>query len=253
MVDNNLDAIGIEAVDAFLRTFNSRDVVAWAGSLNFPHVRPSPMGKITPFESEEHYIAAFNYDHILASGWDHSEWDYRKVIHTSAQKIHVAGQWTRYTATGERLLSTPIVYIVTQQDDKWGIQSRFGADYVEDGDTNDMESRGFKLIHDFINRSNEGHSSACTELVNYPHYDIRAGDLNRSDNPTELILPTGMIRVNSLYAVQTGTHSMNAALDISLTTKTEKRQRQLILNLNDRDGHLGIQAWSLLNPHNEEP
>jgi len=247
-MNTNLEIIGLEAVDKFLRTFNSRDPDAWADSLNFPHVRPSPIGTVTPFETAQNYIEAFSYDRLLATGWDHSEWDYRHVLHTSEAKIHVAGQWSRYTASGDKLLSTPIVYIVTKQEGKWGIQSRFGADYVDDGDTSDMETRGFKLIHDFVNRSNEGNREACTGLINFPHFDIRPGSLNRGDNINDISLPAGITSINSLYAVQTGAHSMNAALDINLAAEGLSVQRQIVLSINDRDNHLGIAAWSVLNP-----
>lgn len=174
------------------------------------------------------------------------------VIHTCEQKIHVAGQWSRYTANGEKLSSAPIVYIVTRQEKTWGIQARFSTDYAEDGDTADMETRGFKLIHDFINRSNEGNFVACAELINYPHFEIGHANLKSSANLNELKLPKGIVSINSLYAIQTGVHSMNAALDINIAADGQNHLRQLVLNINDRENHLGIQAWSGLNPQ-EEP
>jgi len=251
-MNDELESAGLEAVDKFLRTFNSRDVNAWAGSLNFPHVRPAPFGKINTFESEKQYTEALGYDRIIATGWDHSEWDYKHVIHVSQNKIHVAGQWSRFTAGGDKLLTTPIVYIVTRHEDNWGIQSRFSADYVDDesddGATTEMETRGFALVHDFINLTNEGNKAACAELINYPHFEIGEGNLKRSDHERELHLPEGLVTVNSLYAIQTGVHSMNAALDINIAGAGTPVQRQAVLNINNRENHLGIQAWSILDP-----
>ncbi len=226
--------------------------MAWADSLHFPHVRPAHAGQITVFESMQHYVEAFNFDRVIATGWDHSEWDYKHALHFSSKKVHVAGQWSRYTTTGEKLLSTPIVYIVTYQQGQWGIQSRFSSDYVSDdmdnGITTEMETRCFALIHDFINRANEGNHAACAELINYPHFAIGKDKLDCSKDGSELDLPSGHITVNSLYAIQTGMHSMNAALDINLNIGGTHHQRHIVLNISKRNNHLGIQAWSALDP-----
>ena len=42
----DLEQIGLDAVDYFIETWNSRDPEKWADSLNFPHVRPSPVGPV---------------------------------------------------------------------------------------------------------------------------------------------------------------------------------------------------------------
>ena len=92
------EVAGLAAVDRFLETWNSRDKEAWADSLHYPHVRPSPRGPSRISPSAAAYAAAFSYERVLASGWDHSEWDYRRVLHTSKDKVHLAGEsidWAR--------------------------------------------------------------------------------------------------------------------------------------------------------------
>lgn len=39
LTQNELEKIGMQALDDFLTTFNSGDPMAWAATLNYPHVR----------------------------------------------------------------------------------------------------------------------------------------------------------------------------------------------------------------------
>ncbi len=41
---------------------------------------------------------------------------------------------------------------------------------------------------------------------------------------------------------------MNAAVDLQVLAGGETTALQGVINITNRDGHLGIQAWSLLNP-----
>lgn len=242
---SDLETIGLKAVDDFITTFNSRDADAWADTLQFPHVRPSPFGPVRVAQTKQVYVEAADYAPIIASGWDHSEWDYKRFIHASETKLHVAGQWSRYDAAGNKILTTPIVYIVTHQDDRWGIQSRFGCDYSEDHDVSGFETRAFRLYETFVIHYNNKNLDACSELLNYPHFRIEPGNLNQIDERKQFKSGADHIAIDSMMAVQTGKKSMNLAVELTLN-HTEKRQG--IINLNERDSHLGIQAISLLKP-----
>ena len=244
-----LEQAGLEATDRFIATWNSRDPEAWSGSLHYPHVRPAPVGPIRVAETREDYIAAVNYQPVIDSGWDHSEWDYRHVLHTCPDRIHVAGQWSRYTRDGRVILTTPVMYICTLVDGNWGIQSRFGADYVdEDTDTSGFLTRGMNLIHDFINNQNNGNQAASAELLNYPHFNIGVGALTQTDQPEDFRLAGVPLKVESMLALHTGLHAMNIGIELLLEGADGPRRLQGVVHLHDRDNHLGIQAWSLLDP-----
>lgn len=247
-----LDEIGIAAVDKFIDTWNSRDAEAWAGSLNFPHVRPAPFGPIEVARDAEQYVSRVDFNRVIETGWDHSEWDYKHVLHVSPRKIHVVGQWSRYNANGEIILTNPVVYVVTNAGDGWGIQSRFSADHAGDDDTSSMETRAFKLIETYVNFSNARNEVACAELLNYPHFDVQVGTLSTTGSPDEFKLASGTVTIDALMALQTGHRSMNASMDITLSTSEGTRQLQSVLNLTERDEHLGIQAWSFLDPNEIE-
>lgn len=244
----DLEQTGLDTVDKFITTWNSRDAKLWASSLNFPHVRPSPFGTIEVSPDADTYISNVDFDRVLKTGWDHSEWDYKRVIHTSASKIHVAGQWSRYNTKGQVILTTPITYVVTIVDNKWGIQSRFGSDYAGDEDTSGFESRVFKHLESFINHLNNNNRDACAELINYPHYVIGKGELKETPSADAFQLPDNKIHVDSMMALQAGNRSANLALDLSVFNDAGNKNLQAVISVTERDGHLGIQAWSLLDP-----
>ncbi|MFN3237151.1 MAG: hypothetical protein ACE37D_08830 [Pseudomonadales bacterium] len=250
--EKDLTSIGLEAVDRFITTFNSRDVSAWADTLHFPHVRPSPIGPIRSLANKDEYVAAFDFANVIKTGWDHSEWDYKHFLHQSPKKLHVAGQWSRYTSQGEKILSTPIVYIVTWLDGRWGIQSRFGSDYAGDDDVSGFETRAFRLYETFVSHYNNGHLDACAELLNYPHFRIEPGALNEVRDASEFKKAADHIQIDGMMAVQTGHKSMNLAVDLTLQQSGSSTARQGVINITERDGHLGIQAISLLDPNETE-
>lgn len=248
-MNSSLEQAGLDATERFITTWNSRDPQAWAESLHYPHVRPASTGEIRVAADIDTYIRSVDYQPVIDAGWDHSEWDYRHVLHANPEKIHVAGQWSRYTAGGEIILTTPIVYICTNIDGLWGIQSRFAADYVdEDTDTTGLMTRALNLVQDFVNHANNRNTGACAELLNYPHFSVNPGKLDITENTGDFELPPFTLQVNSLQALQTGLRSINAAVEMIATTPTGQRRLEGVIHINNRDNHLGIQAWSLLDP-----
>ena len=251
-MEPDLEQIGLDAVDRFISTWNARDPGLWATSLNYPHVRPSPFGTVVVAKNAAEYAAKVDFSKVIETGWDHSEWDYRQVIHTSPDKIHVAGQWSRYDVRGKVIHTNPVVYIVTLVEGTWGIQSRFGSDYADDDDTTGLETRAFRLIDDFINHFNNNNAQACSGLLNYPHYEIGIGQLREHLGADQFTITKGNITIDSLQALQTGKRSLNAGLDITMQEGSGTQTLQAVVNITVRDDHLGIQGWSLMNTNTEE-
>ncbi len=251
-MSQQLEETGLQAVDEFINTWNSRDPDRWAASLNYPHVRPSPFGDIVVSATAERYAAQVDFDKVVATGWDHSEWDYKRVLHTSPDKIHVAGQWSRYNAAGEIIHTNPVVYIVTRVEGHWGIQSRFGSDFAaDDVDTSGLESRGFKLVKDFYLHLHNGKAEAAAELLNYPHFEIQVGHLDQHLSIADYRPGAASVEIESLLAVQTGSNSMNVAATLLMDSGEGAQRIESMLNLTIREHHLGIQAWSYLDPSAE--
>jgi hypothetical protein len=118
--------LGMQALDRYLETWNSRDAERWATSLNFPHVRPGP-GAFELFKTPAQYVASVNFAATIATGWHHSEWTTRQVLQVGVDKVHIAGSWLRYTADDHPMVGTSVTYIITNQNGRWGVLSRFAA------------------------------------------------------------------------------------------------------------------------------
>jgi len=56
--------------------------------------------------------------------WHHSEWDFRNVIAAGPAKVHLDVQFTRYREDDSVIGVYPAVYVVVNQDGRWGIQCR---------------------------------------------------------------------------------------------------------------------------------
>jgi hypothetical protein len=119
-------AAATAVTDQFLATFNNGDAQGHTGTLAFPHVRLAS-GHVRIWTSRDVAVAAVEQG-ILAlrkgSGWHHSEWDHRRVIHARADKVHLDVQFTRYRDDGSVIGAYPAVYVVVNQAGTWLIQCR---------------------------------------------------------------------------------------------------------------------------------
>ena len=124
MTDDRVGA-AMATTDAFLQTFNDGDARGHASTLAYPHVRLAS-GSVRIWETIDVAIPAMEQGiaALRASGWDHSVWDHRKVIHTGPAKVHLDVQFTRYRSDGSVIGVFPAVYVIVEQDDRWLIQCR---------------------------------------------------------------------------------------------------------------------------------
>ena len=130
-----LEDIGMKALDDFMTTFNAGDPMAWAATLNFPHVRLAG-GKVQVWNTPEEY-ARDNDVRVLKekSGWSNSQWDWRKVVQAEDDKVHIAVSFSRYTPEGKKIVSFESFYIITNVDGHWGTQFRSSFAGVIDANT----------------------------------------------------------------------------------------------------------------------
>lgn len=120
--DQAIDA-AMQALDEFMETFNARDPVAWAGTLNYPHVRFAS-GTVTVWESAEEFARGGTFERLPRTGWDHSAWLSREVALASPAKVHINTEFARYNSDDEIIGTYQSLYIVTLQDGHWGTQAR---------------------------------------------------------------------------------------------------------------------------------
>jgi hypothetical protein len=164
------------ALDRYLETWNSRDAATWATSLHFPHVRPGA-GVFEMSATAQAYAAGVNFEQTLKTGWHHSEWVSREVLQVAGDKIHAAGEWRRYTADGRAMTGSVITYILTKQENRWGVQARFAAGAsgidAEAGARN--AEAGRHAVSAFMQAWNSHDPAALAAALHYPHVRIADG------------------------------------------------------------------------------
>jgi hypothetical protein len=125
------DAKGAEkevmaVLDAFMTAFNHRDAAAEERTYHFPHYRLASgnMRVLDAAGPQTQAVLNTTYKNFTDSGWDHSAWSRRKIVHLSADKAHVDTQFTRYRKDGSVIGAFDSLYVVTKENGRWGIKLR---------------------------------------------------------------------------------------------------------------------------------
>ena len=113
----------VAAVERYLDAFNARDEVAMTAALLFPHVRVGRDG-VRAWESAGEHMEGFDFDAFAERlGWERSEADSMEAVQIGARGVNVAVRITRYAVGGARIHSFDTIYLVTEQDGRWGIRA----------------------------------------------------------------------------------------------------------------------------------
>lgn len=122
-IETEAERLALEVVSAYMEAFNARDLAGTDAALHFPHVRLAS-GEVRVMERAGTLPPDFFERFAARSGWHHSQWDYRRVIQSSDDKVHVAVCFTRHRADGSVIGRYESIWIVTKKDGRWGIQAR---------------------------------------------------------------------------------------------------------------------------------
>lgn len=216
--------VALQALDRYLETWNSREPKRWAASLHYPHIRPGP-GAFELSQTPEQYAAGVNFNQTLATGWHHSEWTSRRVLQVGVDKVHVAGNWTRYAEDGRELTGSVITYIITNQGGRWGVLSRFaaGASGLDPAPaaTNAGAARG--AVDAYFTAWNSHDPQALAAALHYPHVRLGDGAVEVWSSPAELLAGSEPgrqrtwfeTRVDQAELVQVSANGANVAITYS--------------------------------------
>jgi NTF2-like protein (DUF6841) len=122
----------MSVLDAFLAAFNRQDAQAEAGTYHFPHFRLAN-DKMSAWNGPGAETDAWmnsTYGALRESGWDHSSWTRRRIVHMSDSKAHVDIEFTRHRKDGAAIASIEALYTVTKEAGRWGIKMRSSFDRV---------------------------------------------------------------------------------------------------------------------------
>lgn len=125
IVSNEYEEKAVNTAIAYMDTFNEKSASRCDESLNFPHVRLGMENqeiRITenPPQAPSNFFEWF----VNVYKWNHSCWDYRKVIQSNPNKVHLAIQFSRYRSDGTKIGEFPSLWVITNQDGHWGIKMR---------------------------------------------------------------------------------------------------------------------------------
>ena len=113
----------LQVLDDFMLAFNGGDTAALRATMHFPHVRLAS-GLVTVFPTAEQFGLERFERSMSGSGWHHSRWDQRRIIHAGPEKVHVDVLFSRVRADGSLIGSYRSIYVVTNLTGRWGIQAR---------------------------------------------------------------------------------------------------------------------------------
>ena len=197
-----------DAYHQFFRADSAKDAEGWAAVMSYPHVRVSARGTGLYFDTPAEYAAGASWSAREATGWVRSVGVEPMRVHESADKVHLAGGWTRYNANDEPILRNRVTYILTRIDGSWGIQARFGTDSFREGETVDTFAP-LGIVGEHLDRLAAGDFEAAGSSVSHPLVDVGIGRVNRYGGHAEVVegLATAAGRprsVQDIRAVQAG-------------------------------------------------
>ncbi len=122
-IDPAVEKEAMKLLDEYMSAWNKQDMEAWERTFQFPHYRLAS-GQMSVLERAGMQDAARLWKAMADSGWHHSKWDHRRIIHATADKVHVDTQFTRYRADGSRIGSYESLYVLTKENGHWGVKLR---------------------------------------------------------------------------------------------------------------------------------
>lgn len=109
-------------LDEYMNAWNRKDLAAWERTFHFPHYRLAG-GRMNVLDRPGLQNATRTWA-SAGRDWHHSRWDRRRIIHSSADKVHVDTKFTRCRADDSVIGSFESLYIVTKEEGRWGVKMR---------------------------------------------------------------------------------------------------------------------------------
>ena len=204
-----------DAYYEFFRADSAQQAEAWAAVMSYPHVRVSARGNPVYYETPEAYASGASWTQREATGWVRSVGIDPKRLHESANKVHLAGGWTRYNAQDEPILRNRVTYILTRVKGSWGIQARFGTDSFTEGERYDSTA-AVDLVGQHLEALARGDFAMSARLCRYPFTEVGIGRVDRYRDAPDLEARLGTMAGNpkttrKVGAVQEGSDGVVVA------------------------------------------
>lgn len=124
IVNNEYEEKAVEAAIAFQDAFNESDAEKLKTFLNFPHARVGANGELEISEKGVEITPNSFKEFRKLYEWNHSCWDCREVVQSIENKVHLLVTFSRYRIDGSKIGTFPAFWVITKQDNHWGIKAR---------------------------------------------------------------------------------------------------------------------------------
>lgn len=181
-----------QALEDFLHDWNRADLAAIQEHLSFPHVTHGGAGNLVIAQNPGDFVQDF--DELKRQGWRRSTFDNFAVLQVSANKVNFLVDFTRYDASDKVLSTSQVFYVVTLQDDGWGMQYRSGgaaAGQFTEAELDRVELEATSTLYKFFDAFNAADAEALfaanhinqvmLAVSTFTHNQDRAGPLVNPD------------------------------------------------------------------------
>ena len=110
-------------IRAYIDALNKGDVDGVRAAFHFPHVAFS-RGRVVYSPTAESFSLQDFHNRVGPDGWVRSSIDGHRVVLAGPNKIHFDVWFTRWRGDGSAIGVHHSLYIVTEIDGRWGLQSR---------------------------------------------------------------------------------------------------------------------------------
>ena len=228
----------------FFEADRKKDAVAWAKVNSYPHIRVAATGKIQQYSTESEYAQQASWEERETTGWVQTIGIEPKIIHESADRVHLAGGWTRYNAEHQPILSNRVVYVLSRQRLNWGIQARFACGAAKTWQTGDDQVVVAK-IEDIVQTAQSARSASLQKISNYPFILVESSGLTKIENKQAMLnSPLAGIFQDGIHFEIQVLHGglLGSNLSISIELPNRKRRELVILVSTSTDKPLLLAA-----------
>ncbi|MBR0683865.1 hypothetical protein GXW74_25550 [Roseomonas eburnea] len=113
----------VTTAEAFTERFNARDLAGMDALLHFPHVILSGE-KLVVWDQPGQMPADF-FEHLVrTTGWARTHYVELRAVLLNVRKVHLFVDYTRNRGDGSVISRHQNLWIVTQDEGRWGIKQR---------------------------------------------------------------------------------------------------------------------------------
>lgn len=248
-----IDALA--ALNEFIEAWNMGDNAELRKTLNYPFLTLFRPGQLEISKAPEDFTTNFQRMRDQ-DNWARSTFDESKVVASADDQVHVEVTYSRHNSKGERYQTGRVYYIVTKQNEHWGMQFRSG---IPPGEADsDAERAAHTVIDKFFTAWNGADNEAMHNVINFPHaFIVRDGRAAIADTPQSMVMNFQAMREREGWhkSEYHGLEFIHASADKVIAQLTFTRHHEdgsiyrtvpVLWIITKQDAHWGIQLRAIL-------